>query len=142
MTNSNNFKSPTLSSKRSNRGFTLVELLIVVAIIAIIAAIAIPQFNRYTVKAKIAALESDLKNAYNAAQGYMMEYGAGLVVNSLTALEKNGFKTSSNVEIVEINIGLDTGYIKLTNNGLDLNIVDTKVATIHYDGTRQLPKLK
>jgi len=58
----------------SKKGFTLIELMIVIAIIGILAAIAIPQFAKYRRKAYNSSALSDLKNIRTEIEAYYADH--------------------------------------------------------------------
>jgi len=60
--------------KRGQKGFTLIELMIVIAIIGILAAIAIPQFTKYRQRAFNSAALSDVRNQRTNVEGYYAEW--------------------------------------------------------------------
>lgn len=62
------------------KGFTLIELMIVVAIIGILAAVAIPQYQQYTTKAKFAEVLSTAE-AYKLAVGLCAQENAGTLTS-------------------------------------------------------------
>jgi len=64
------------STHKSASGFTLIERLIVIAIIGILAAIAIPQFNQYKARAYDTASKADLHNIYLACKAYWSDTGS------------------------------------------------------------------
>ena len=63
-----------LRKQKNQKGFTLIELMIVIAIIGILAAIAIPQFSKYRAKSYNAASVSDAKNLKTDMEGFYAEW--------------------------------------------------------------------
>ena len=72
------------TKKRNEKGFTLIELMIVVVIIGILAALAIPRFMRATTKSKQSEAKQVLKQIYTMQHAYRQEYNT-YALNGTTA---------------------------------------------------------
>ena len=85
---------------RNQKGFTLIELLVVIAIIGILAAIAIPQFAEYKIRAFNSRAQSDLRNGLTAEEAYFVDNEQYVDCTDATcATTLPGFILSGDVEI-------------------------------------------
>jgi len=108
--------------KTNKAGFSLVELMVVVAIIGILATIAVPNFNRFQNKARQANAKAELANIFVAQKAFFAEYSSyhpnlphtgyvpeGLTIDNLTP-GKEGCPTAVAAgQIRYYNVGFSSG---------------------------------
>ena len=81
--------------KRGQKGFTMIEILTVIAVIGILAAIAIPQFMSYKTKGFNTVASEDLQNMFTAAHAFFSDSPSGTV--DTTILQTYGYRPTNNV---------------------------------------------
>ena len=116
---------------KKQKGFSLIELLIVVAIILIIAAIAIPNLLRSKMAANEASAVASLRTINTACATYSTTYGIGYPT-ALSSIAQAASATSTAADLIDnvLSSGTKSGYtFTLTGGAAAGGIVQTYTAT-------------
>jgi type IV pilus assembly protein PilE len=115
------------------RGFTLIELMITVAVIAILAAIAVPSYYQYTLRSNRSAAESFMQEVAGAQERYMVD--SRQFAGALTTLGYNAPNTvSSNYSVVTGLASAASGGYTVTATPINSQVRDTGCATLTLNG--------
>ena len=115
--------------KRAQKAFTLIELLIVVAIIAILAAIAVPNFLEAQTRAKVSRAKSDMRVYATALEAYYIDYNS-YVPCSTFGIVSRGINAAAGAKPVFERLSSPVAYL---TSGILQNAFGAKSRTTNAD---------
>ena len=112
----------------NRNGFSLIELMIIVAILGVLSALAIPRFFNTTGKAKKVEAKMILKQIYKLERAYYMEFDAYKAAANTAALVASGLPIEDP--------GADARYdYSVTVAGINFTAIATEIGDADGDGT-------
>ena len=123
--------------KKNNKGFTLAELLIVVAIIAVLVAIAIPVFTNQLEKSREATDVANVRSAYAEVMTQYLEDGSAASMTVAARQKVTGWQTSPQPVIVTQINGTESSITfdaKTTGDyTVGISVTDAGVVTVSIE---------
>ena len=129
---------PCLTNAKPYRGFTLIEVMITVAIIGILAAIAYPSYTQYIVRANRSAAQAQMLDIANRQQQFLLANRAYATKDALTT---SGYALPSELT-AKYNFAIDVGTGTVTSYVITFTPVTTGsqaadgALTLNNDGVK------
>ncbi len=118
-----------MNHKNTRKGFTLVEIMIVVVIIGLLAAMAIPAFSKVRQQSRIKAVTNNLRQLGTAASQYMLDKG----VTEAQYTDLVGTGTDNYVRTVSPVAGEDYTTVIVDQTTTQVAITATSFGTVTYN---------
>jgi type IV pilus assembly protein PilE len=125
--------------RRNEEGFTIIELMIVVAIVGILSAIAYPSYREHVFSARRSDAHQSLLNAVNRQEQYFLDHNT---YGSATAAGISGTSSEGyyNITVATTGCGSTPCYlITATATGAQAGDTDCNTLTIQSDGYKGFP---